>query len=53
MAGLVGRQIELKLGELPEWARERLAAADRAELERLGERVLVATSFEALFDEGA
>ena len=43
---LLVKQLELKFGELPEEALSKIATASPEELERLGERVLTASSLE-------
>ena len=48
-AALLERQLALRFGELPQWARRRLENASVGELERWGERVLDAPALEAVF----
>ncbi|PXX97652.1 DUF4351 domain-containing protein [Halomonas sp. LBP4] len=48
---LLTRQITLKFGELPDWARERLEGATTDQLEAWAERILSADSLEALLNE--
>ncbi|MCE9662550.1 DUF4351 domain-containing protein [Halomonas sp. M5N1S17] len=48
---LLTRQITLKFGELPAWARERLERATTDQLEAWAERILSADSLEALLKE--
>ena len=45
-ASLLLRQLERRFGVLPDWARDRIAAADTAALEDFGLRVLDAGSLE-------
>jgi hypothetical protein len=40
------RQLELRFGELPPWARERIEAADQGHLDRLAERLMTASTLE-------
>ncbi len=46
---LLRRQLARRFGELPPWAEERLAQADREALERWAERVLEAATIEEVF----
>ncbi|HWN67243.1 MAG TPA: hypothetical protein VNM90_06360 [Haliangium sp.] len=43
------RQLGRKFGELPDWARQRLQTASKADIERWGERVLVAGTLDDVF----
>jgi hypothetical protein len=43
---MVVRQLELRFGELPPWARERIEAADQGLLDRGAERLLTASTLE-------
>ncbi|MCF8005632.1 MAG: DUF4351 domain-containing protein [Chromatiaceae bacterium] len=45
---LLGKQIQLKFGELPDWAEQRLTQADHAVLEDWSAAILSADSLEAL-----
>ena len=45
-AALLRRQLERRFGVLPDWARDRIAAADSAALEEWGLRVLDAGSLD-------
>ncbi len=45
-AALLRRQLERRFGALPDWARDRIAAADSAALEEWGLRVLDAGSLD-------
>ena len=46
------KQLGLKFGELPDWAQQRLRAADDTDLARWTERVLTAASLAAVFIGG-
>lgn len=46
---LLGKLLDLKFGELPDWARERLRTANEADLERWTERVLDAPTLDGVF----
>ena len=50
-ARLLRKQLSRRFGKLPEWAEAKLAAADSAQLEMWGERVLEARSLETVFAE--
>ena len=49
-AAVLLRQLEMKFGPLPEWARDRIAAADAEQLLAWAVRLLSAESLEAVFD---
>lgn len=49
-ASILLKQLELKFGELGPAVRERLGAADQSTLDRWCERVLTATTLDAVFD---
>jgi hypothetical protein len=46
---LLTKQLGRKFGELPDWAQQRLRAASVADIERWGERVLVAGTLDDVF----
>ncbi|MBF0424991.1 MAG: Rpn family recombination-promoting nuclease/putative transposase [Magnetococcales bacterium] len=48
-AALLMRQLRQRFGSLPEWVEERIAAADAADIELWGDRVLTAQSLEEVF----
>ncbi len=50
--GMLRKQIELKFGELPAWADERLKQASDEQLDNWVARILTADSLDALFAEG-
>lgn len=49
---MLTRQLGLKFGEIPDWALQRLRAADDADLERWTERILVANTLEDVISPG-
>jgi flagellar biosynthesis/type III secretory pathway protein FliH len=47
---LLTRQLIKRFGDVPEWAQQRLDAADTAQLESWGEKLLDAKSLQDVFD---
>jgi hypothetical protein len=43
---MVVRQLELRFGELPPWARERIEGADQGRLDRVAEQLLTASTLD-------
>lgn len=48
---LLTKQMRMKFGELPEWAKERLDSASPEQLDTWGERILTANTLEELFKQ--
>lgn len=48
---LLTKQMRMKFGELPEWAKERLNSASSEQLDTWGERILTASSLDELFNQ--
>lgn len=49
-AQLIGRQLQVRFGELPAWARARLDEAIEEQLDAWSDRLVTASSIEAVFD---
>ena len=49
-AQLIGRQLQVRFGELPAWARARLDEAIEEKLDAWSDRLVTAPSIEAVFD---